>query len=204
MNTTWFSLSALKEKVKVTRDFSGASPIFISSFSKILKFIKHITDILFISSGQQQLCWVNALHNFTAQCSTWALRVKAFGDFRESNFFAQSGVFAHRHWVASRPWQELWCSHHLQAQCDLLFTTDIHLSVTDVGKQQWARERRMGTCQHAEHCTLFWHSRNACFPTQALDSKRVLTTLLLDDNREVYVILRLCNQKISRPQTNTT
>lgn len=119
--------------------------------------------------------------------------------FSESIFLLSQSFFAHRRWVASRPWQELWCSHHLQAQCDLLFTTDTHLSVTDVGKQQWATDRRTGTCQHAEHCTLFWHSRNACFPTQALDTKRVLTTVLLDDNREVYVILRLCNQKISTP-----
>lgn len=137
--------------------------------------------------------WLSAVPDRT-------LRVKAFRDsFQWEQFFAQSVVFAHRRWVASRPWQELWCSHHLQAQCDLLFTTDTHLSVTDVGKQQWATERRTGTCQHAEHCTLFWHSRNACFPTQALDTKRVLTTVLLDDNREVYVILRLCNQKISTP-----
>lgn len=97
------------------------------------------------------------------------------------------------------PLQRLWRSHHLQAQCDLLFRYYTHLSVTNVGKQQWATDRRAGTCQHAEHCTLFWHNRNACFPTEALDTKHVLTTVLLDDNREVYVILQLCNQKISTP-----
>lgn len=60
-------------------------------------------------------------------------------------------------------------------------------------------DRRTGTCQHAEHCTLFWHNRNKCFPTQALDTKQVLTTVLLDDNREVYVVLHLCYQKITTP-----
>lgn len=112
------------------------------------------------------------------------LRVKAFKDSSQwEHFFAQSVVFAHRRWVASRA-----------ATGTPTFsppTTDTHLSVTDVGKQQWATDRRTGTCKHAEHCTLFWHNRNACFPTQALDTKRVLTTVLLHDNREVYVTLHL-------------
>lgn len=124
-----------------------------------------------------------------------ALREKAL----RASFCSVRCFLAHRRWVGSRPWQERRCSHHLPAQCDLLFTTDTHLSVTDVGKQQWETDRRTGTCQHAEHCTFFWHNRNACFPTQAWDTKRVLTTVLLDDNREVYVILHLCNQKISTP-----
>lgn len=151
---------------------------------------------LFISSWLLSVCsvWLQTWK------STVSKRIKK-NDFSEQYLahLAQSVIFAYRCWVASWLWQNFWSSHHLQAPCDLLFPTYTHLSVTDVGKQQWATDRRTGTCQHAEHCTLFWHNRNACFPTQALDTKHVLTTVLLDDNSEVYVILRLCNQKISAP-----
>lgn len=185
--------------MKVTYDFWHIHHQFVSHLSSHLilihwrKSIKHPKNIEFIFAAATLSGWSAQLHSsvqYLTEHWQWKHSIQ---------FFAHSVIFAHRRWVASRLWQKLWCSHHLQAQCDLLFTTYTHLSVTDVGKQQRATNRRTGTCQHAEHCTLFWHNRNACFPTQALDTKRVLTTVLLDDNREVYVILRLCNQKISTP-----
>lgn len=123
--------------------------------------------------------------------------------FRFFFLLSQSFFFSstHRRWLASHPWREHGCSHHLRVQMWSSSTqlfTPIYLSLM-WGNNNGQQNRRTGMCQHAEHCTLFWHYRNACFPTQGLDTKHVLTTVLLDDNREVYVIHRLCNQKISAP-----
>lgn len=140
------------------------------------------------------------LRSYVAAVPDKAQRVKVFieslqqAQCNSPEKFAQSVVFAHRRWVASWPRQEHWCSHHLQVP---LWPSihDWHPFICHNNGQR----RRTGTSQHVEHCTLFWHCRNACFPTQALDIKHVLTTVLADDNREVYITLRPCNQRISTP-----
>ena len=96
--------------------------------------------------------------------------------------------------TALKSWllQLLWCSHYLLCAVwpSVRSFHPFTVSVTNVEKQQRATDRQTGTRQHAENCTLFWHNRNACFPTEALDTKHVLTTVLLNDNMEVYVIRR--------------
>lgn len=144
--------------------------------------------------------WEISVHIFTAQHVTLqSTKRKSIQRLISETFFAQSVVFAHRRWVASWPWQELGCSLHLQAQRDLLFTTDILLSVTDEGRQQWVTDRQTGTCKHAEHCTLFWHNRNACFPTQAHTSNMFTQLFCQMITGEAYMIIHQCDQKISTP-----
>ena len=90
----------------------------------------------------------------------------------------------------------MWCFHHLQAQCDLPLTTSIC---------HWCGETAMADRKADGHVPTRWAlhplltQQERSFPTQAWKTKHVLTTVLLHDNREVYVILCRCNQKISTP-----
>ena len=192
LNTTWFSPSALKK-----RGFCGKkSPLFRSSPLCISSFRPRDTETTARNPLYVQQIVFRHGNNTSSDLQRTAsqlgavpdrvLRARAFKDSLQWEqlffFFLLSQSFL-AHGRTSSVTGTLMFSHHLRTQGDLLFQTYTHLSVTDVGKQQWATDRRAGTCKHAEHCTLFWHNRNACFPTQALDTKRVLTTVLSDDNR---------------------